>query len=627
MTPKSKIILTSALILVLVFAIVPKTNAWTEKLLPQYWLLEILQNTVFRFIAIFIALAGRVFDWLINLTGAFTDSLVVDAGWKIMRDLVNMSFIFLLLVIGLGTILGLQNYGSKKLLVNVIIVALLVNFSKLFCKLIIDASQIFTDFFISQSITGQGSLSETIMASLGAAKIHQVNFNFVGEASALLIAVLLNIVVLVGILIVLSMACLLLGIRLIALSLLIIASPVAFLCRILPGTRTYWDRWWKTFINYVFFAPIFAFLLYLALLAPQMAQENLTTMSNESLPGLGSVGNAFFATGDVLLIYLLTLGFLFAAILSARWLSIQWSGRVVGWAQAGIKGFGKWWTGLTPRGAGKAWEKGKEKWTQGMLEEKGLSGKFRRGMEKFGKTTSKLPRWTGVPLLGAAAARQPAKILQRERAVNKQIAEKYKEFTESELRRIWDTLSEREKTVLVEDRAKKHKLAKLKLSTEQLKEIGNNMPKYQLDYKQVINFSPDLAPEITKYYQDNEKEINERIFAKLGVSPEVARDREPDIYKTIIVKHFLESVKPNDFQFINANALDEKYVEEAVLEALKEGGLDKRHLVKLLSSDNSKLIEKVSGIIEKNLSSLPTDIKNYWDNKLLQFVSAPPASS
>ena len=84
----------------------------------------------------------------------------------VTRDLANMFFIFILLYIAIATILEIAAYNAKALLARLIIVALLLNFSLFFTRVIIDASNIwgsaFYDRISSASKEWEGELSNLI---------------------------------------------------------------------------------------------------------------------------------------------------------------------------------------------------------------------------------------------------------------------------------------------------------------------------------------------------------------------------------------------------------------------------------------------------------------------------------
>ena len=72
----------------------------------------------------------------------FINAAAVVKGWAIVRDLCNMFFILILLVIAFATILRVEGYDIKKMVPKLIIMAILINFSKTICGLIIDAADL-----------------------------------------------------------------------------------------------------------------------------------------------------------------------------------------------------------------------------------------------------------------------------------------------------------------------------------------------------------------------------------------------------------------------------------------------------------------------------------------------------
>src|SRR3989338_2549351 len=94
----------------------------------------------------FLFLAGKILDismyFTLNMSKLLDKIPVVDIGWKIFRDLANIFFIFILLWIAIGIILGINSGKNKEILVHLIAVALLMNFSLFITKTVIDASNI-----------------------------------------------------------------------------------------------------------------------------------------------------------------------------------------------------------------------------------------------------------------------------------------------------------------------------------------------------------------------------------------------------------------------------------------------------------------------------------------------------
>jgi hypothetical protein len=97
--------------------------------------------------------------------------------WSVIRDFANIGFIFALFVIAFSLILNknLLNFDPKKGIVKVIIMALLVNFSFLMCRFIIQGADIFSHFLYNKitvedpkTNSGLGGLSfSNLLSSVG----------------------------------------------------------------------------------------------------------------------------------------------------------------------------------------------------------------------------------------------------------------------------------------------------------------------------------------------------------------------------------------------------------------------------------------------------------------------------
>ena len=116
-------------------------------------------------------LCGQFFDWTFFFSiqsSTYTSPFVVQ-GWGIVRDFVNMFFIFVLLYVAFSTILGTHGFKTKETIINVVIIGLLVNFSLFATQIIIDSSNILARvFYNSDSIKISMSTAGTC-ASLGGA--------------------------------------------------------------------------------------------------------------------------------------------------------------------------------------------------------------------------------------------------------------------------------------------------------------------------------------------------------------------------------------------------------------------------------------------------------------------------
>ena len=80
---------------------------------------------------------------------SFATSVVVLNGWSIVRDVANMFFILILLLIAFSTMLGIEKYDYKKHLSKLLIAAVVINFSATICGLLIDLSQVVMLTFVN----------------------------------------------------------------------------------------------------------------------------------------------------------------------------------------------------------------------------------------------------------------------------------------------------------------------------------------------------------------------------------------------------------------------------------------------------------------------------------------------
>lgn len=102
-----------------------------------------------------IVAAGKLFDWSIAVTvldfshiysPAVNDAVALV--WTSIRDLANIFIIGIFVFIAISIILGLQEFGQKKLIARVIIVSVLINFSFLFTQIAVNASNLFATAII-----------------------------------------------------------------------------------------------------------------------------------------------------------------------------------------------------------------------------------------------------------------------------------------------------------------------------------------------------------------------------------------------------------------------------------------------------------------------------------------------
>ncbi|MFH1286535.1 MAG: hypothetical protein ABII02_02165 [Candidatus Magasanikbacteria bacterium] len=230
---------------------------------------ELIQIIVWILLAlskIFIALSIFALKLFIEIAkyNNYINVHTVVLGWAMVRDVANMFFVMILLVIAFATILGIEQYEWKKTLVKLVLAAIFINFSKLICGIIIDFAHVFTITFLSAvSATAGGNLIQMF----GIERIHKLTG--VGKGSSGLNSELFVAAVIAFFfagLTFLSMAAYMVVLiaRVVVLWVLIILSPLAFIMQVLPATQQYAKEWWSKFIKQVIVAPIMVFFLWLA---------------------------------------------------------------------------------------------------------------------------------------------------------------------------------------------------------------------------------------------------------------------------------------------------------------------------------------------------------------------------
>ena len=130
---------------------------------------DTLGNVVGSIIAIFIRAISSILILLVGVLmnvatySDFINAPAVAKGWVVVRDLCNMFFVVILLIIAFATILGQEEYGAKKMLPKLIMAAVLINFSKLICGLMIDVSNVVMLTFVNAfSAVGAGNILDML---------------------------------------------------------------------------------------------------------------------------------------------------------------------------------------------------------------------------------------------------------------------------------------------------------------------------------------------------------------------------------------------------------------------------------------------------------------------------------
>lgn len=225
----------------------------------------------------------------------------ISSGWQAIRDICNNFFIVILIAIAIGTIIKIPQWQIKALLPKLLIMAILINFSKMFCGIMIDVSQVLMLAFASplQSITG----GNIILAALGIPNMYELmdpngtggwtdsgaktlsNTTGIGYSNiitALLYALIASLVaaaVMVAIIAILVY-------RIVALLFLTVLSPLPFILTTFKQGEKYAGQWWSQMTNNLVVGPVMLFFLWVSFTI--MAFTGATTEGGDS----SYIGNA-----------------------------------------------------------------------------------------------------------------------------------------------------------------------------------------------------------------------------------------------------------------------------------------------------------------------------------------------
>ncbi len=308
---------------------------------------------------IFIGIGGWMLDtavtqtileadtWLSPGKGGLGDS--IQALWVVIRDMLNILFIFSLIYIGIKTILDSGSSETRRSLGYLIIAALLINFSLFFTQVIVDFSNIAAIQIYNQIQTGLGNganiagqqLSSSGIAA-GFMNIVQVGTFFSTDTKSLsdmaftqqILYSLLMLVFFIIAGIIFMMGAVLLIRRFITIILIMIFSPTLFAGWILPAFEEHQKKWRRKLLENAFFAPAFFFMLFLSI---HVLQSLSGLIGDSSEQGFSS---ALETEGYIKLVFFfaLAIGFLYASIKIGESMSIAGASGVMKTTQKAIGG-------------------------------------------------------------------------------------------------------------------------------------------------------------------------------------------------------------------------------------------------------------------------------------------------
>ena len=217
------------------------------------WIYGVVLDT-FDIVEKFLVIDSAILDTEGQNAGVFI-------GWQTFLGFANviLVIIFILIIVSQVTGFGIDNYGIKKMLPRLIVLAILINLSFIVCQLAVDLSNIVGGGVYRLLIGLSGDLG---FANASAAGITALAAAF-GAIAGIVITAIINpvvllpllLVVLGGVISVLFMF-LLLGVRQAAVAIFVILAPLAFAMNILPNTAGLFKKWFNIFKVLLLMYPI-----------------------------------------------------------------------------------------------------------------------------------------------------------------------------------------------------------------------------------------------------------------------------------------------------------------------------------------------------------------------------------
>lgn len=301
---------------------------------------------VFWFFSLFVAIAAGLFVWVLdtNTFSSIMNNGAIYTVWLTVRDFCNIFFILVLLFSAFATIFQLEKYEWKKTLPTLIIMALLVNFSFPISRFVIDLANVPMYFFAQNTVGGSGTISNISEGLLSASNIRGVILpgSQAPEASALqydFVQLLMAVVCMFLFGISFLALSILLLIRLIALVILVMFSPIGFVGMITPALHKFAHDWWDKLFKWAFYGPISVMLVLVALVVMKATSEIFGATNKMQNITADSANSSFLASVTYLAIPIVLF---WIAITQAEKYSNDMSGLGIKWGSQLGRKVGGW---------------------------------------------------------------------------------------------------------------------------------------------------------------------------------------------------------------------------------------------------------------------------------------------
>ncbi|MBI3114761.1 MAG: hypothetical protein HYZ07_02265, partial [Candidatus Harrisonbacteria bacterium] len=541
-----------------------------------------------------------------------------------------------IIAIAFATILRSEQYGAKKLLGKLIIVALLINFSLLIPGVILDGTHVFSNFFISKINGGAiGAVSTSIASAFGVEKLSASpleGFNVDNLVDVFKMIANVAFISLFAALAVIAFGAVayMVFYRYFVMTFLFILAPLAWISLFLPGFGKHWSEWWDTFFRWALFLPAMTFFIYLSIYSVQVV----------GLTGVASLGNASAYTGSSLVELfgvfgqmIVVLGFIVGGLMVAQKFGIAGASAALGMA-TGVKNialgaakgavvgpaayFGTRPVKAGAMGLANLLNKPALRWipgAKGVVAGLSAFGQRKEDVEAYQKTN--LSSLTNDQFDAVAKSGLPAGPVARA-ALLAEAAKRGRMDKLFEHIKTRTDLSEKQKGGLIEQRVRDFaSAAKSTNPGMELKDVS--------DIKALLGYKPSLAPEIigkseaeaTRKFVANDKshELDVADLSNPAVVMALTTGHWKNLYENPKTKiEQLEAVEQTTNDLVGADLL-EVYTKisaaEAKIELARKSGASQSDIRKLRADELKPWLDRKSELLgnPESVKELPAELK------------------
>jgi len=483
-------------------------------------------------------LASHLLTWAVHnpFSLSFTNpssNLVIQIGWTLLRDMTNMLFVLGLAYIGLATAINKSNFNTKKIFGNIILIALLINFTPVICGVVVDVANIISNFFLAS--VNFNSMPEILNIYQGGVIEALKN---ISSATTLMKLVALIVYGYAGAFVLLVFT-FIFFMRPIFIWILVIFSPLAFFAWIFEDTRKWFQQWWSQFLQWSFVGVPAGFFIYLS----QQVLAHIGDFKTESIAGDPALAKMITQLAPYLSVVL----FLIIGLIMSMKISAMGATSVISFASANgkkIKSWGLRKAGSISAGTAGAIGAGAALGLKGLVGQPkgtGVKGRIgralketargtftKKGREEGAKTALETLEKAHLIKAGTAALRSQERVARDVDEEKKRIARLPEHERNKILARVKNSPLKRDRTTAAALIALK---AEAGFIDDEFKELTKKLQNV-LDIKSIFKARPDWIPE----FPDHADSIDLGVIKGLGKKDiqNIANNANEDIKKKIV---------------------------------------------------------------------------------------------